>query len=1071
MMGTEKIDRRSVCTVALSVLLSLLLALTPVLAVAEPANGGSASADAAEATPGDSESSETSGDASVDATKTTPPQSDSSASADTAIAPAESDPSASADAATIAPASTSLVTVPATQTSTSTTSLRATVSYDSNFVKGSTTRLTFNVSGNTKPLKYRLYSFEMNTGEYSNSWSSIIDISKSSASSFSERNYFEIPLYLAGTYRIVFNAQENDGGNHTRFAMTFTVPESADFKSMETIINEVIAQCDNECTKQGDTSDYAKALWLNDWVVDNTQYDNTYTYISAEGVFGRGLGDCEAYHDAYVRLLNRVDIETRRVDSYGDAHVWTGVKLDEKWYNVDTTWNDPGYTMPNIDLKRLYFALPSGIMGLVHQRWDGNYLVGYPDRASFDASSYEDNYFIRSGEISNYTAPYLEASGTYSVQTHLDARESSFTIPVVNNGWPAGYKNVIYNLVAYQLGQESWRDGVGVVVAYADDNLSFRVTYDGSDLPISITSALISNIGDVDYSGKEQTPTPTVTVNGTELVKDRDYTISYGNNVNAGSNASITIEGIGDYFASATRYFTINRLYIHNASIASIANQQYTGSALEPKLQVSYGGRQLVENVDYTVRYSNNVEVGTATATITGKGNYSSTKSTTFTIEKKPDGSSGNTGSGGSTEQTKTSIGNATVSGIATQTYTGKALTPKPTVKVGATKLQEGTDYTLSYANNTNAGTATVTVTGKGNYTGTVTKTFAIAKRSISGATVSVATQTYTGKALTPKPTVKVGTITLKEGTDYNLSYANNTNVGKATVTITGKGNYTGERKAIFVIEAKPNTPAGGNGSGSSSSGGSTSGGSGSSGSGSPTTQPAAQVPAVTGSWVNSGRWWFSYDAKTRAAQRKAYPVNEWVKVGNRRYHFDGAGWMHSGWLSLSGRWYWLGADGAMRTGWQLVGGAWYYMGPDGAMLTGRQKVGDATYYLASSGAMRTGWSLEDNTWYFYDGSGAMAHGWRSVGGTWYFLDRSSGAMRQYWLDEGSQRYFLLSSGAMVTGWARVDGTWYYFGPSGAMQKNRWVGNYYVGSDGRMATSTWVGRYHVNASGLWDATR
>ena len=1039
MTGTKKLNRRFVGTALVSVLLSLLLALTPVLAVAEPANGEGTSADAAEVAPGDSEGSETSGDASVDATKTTPQQSDSPASADTAIAPAESDPSASADAAAIAPASTSLVTVPATQTSTSTTSLSATVSYDSNFVKGSTTRLTFNVSGNTKPLKYRLYSFEMNTGESSNSWSSIIDISKSSASSFSERNYFEIPLYLAGTYRIVFNAQENDGGNHTRFAMTFTVPESADFKSMETIINEVIAQCNNECVEQGDTSDYAKALWLNDWVVDNTQYDNTYTYISAEGVFGRGLGDCEAYHDAYVRLLNRVDIETRRVDSYGDAHVWTGVKLDEKWYNVDTTWNDPGYTMPNIDLKRLYFALPSGIMGLVHQRWDGNYLVGYPDRASFDASSYEDNYFIKSTEISNYTAPYLEASGTYSVQTHLDARESSFTIPVANNGWPAGYKNVIYNLVAYQLGQENWGDGVGVVVAYADDSLSFRVTYDGSDLPISITSALISNIGDVDYSGKEQTPTPTVTVNGTELVKDRDYKISYGNNVNAGSNASITIEGIGDYFASATRYFTINRLYIHNASIASIANQQYTGSALEPKLQVSYGGRQLVENVDYTVRYSNNVEVGTATATITGKGNYSSTKSTTFTIEKKPDGSSGNTGSGGSTEPTKTSIGNATVSGIANQTYTGKALTPKPMVKVGSTTLREGTDYALSYKNNTSAGTAIVIVTGKGNYTGTITKTFAIAKRSISGATVSVATQTYTGKALTPKPTVKVGSITLREGTDYTLSYASNVNVGTATVTITGKGNYTGTRTATFKIEA----------------------------------QPVAKAPAVTGSWVQSGgRWWFSYDAKTRAAQKKAYPAGEWVTVGGRRYHFDGAGWMHAGWLSLSGRWYWLSSDGAMRTGWHLVGGAWYYMGPDGAMLTGRQKVGDATYYLASSGAMRTGWSLEGSTWYFYDGSGAMAHGWRSVGGAWYFLDRSSGAMRQYWLEPGDgQRYFLLSSGAMVTGWARVDGTWYFFGPSGAMQKSRWVGNYYVGSDGRMATSTWIGRYHVNASGLWDATR
>ena len=978
MMGTEKLNRRFVGTALVSVLLSLLLALTPVLAVAEPAGEGSASADAVE-TLIESEAPEVAEGTSDDAEPATS-QSDPSVSADAATVPAESESSASANAAAIAPASTSLVTVPATQTPTSTTSLSATVSYDSNFVKGSTTRLTFNVSGNTKPLKYRLYSFEINTGESSNSWSSIIDISKASASSFSERNYFEIPLYLAGTYRLMFNAQENDGGNHTRFAMTFTIPESADFKSMDAIINEVIAQCNSECMEQNDTSDYAKALWLNDWVVDNTQYDNTYTYISAEGVFGRGLGDCEAYHDAYVRLLNRAGIETRRVDSYGDAHVWTGVKLDGKWYNVDTTWNDPGYTFPNIDLKRLYFALPSGIMGLVHQRWDGNYLVGYPDRASFDASSYEDNYFIRSGEISNYTAPYLEASGTYSVQTHLDARESSFTIPVVNNGWPAGYKNVIYNLVAYQLGQENWGDGVGVVVAYADDNLSFRVTYDGSDLPISITSALISNIGDVDYSGKEQTPTPTVTVNGTELVKDRDYTISYGNNVNAGSNASITIEGIGDYFASATRYFTINRLYIHNASIASIANQQYTGSVLEPKLQVSYGGRQLVENVDYTVRYSNNVEVGTATATITGKGNYSSTKSTTFTIEKKPDDSSGNTGSGGSTEPTKTSISNATVSGIANQTYTGKALTPKPTVKVGSTVL--------------------------------------------------------------------------KEGTDYSLSYKNNVNVGTATVTITGKGNYTGTKPATFKIEKKPST-----------SGGNNSGGS--------TAQPTAKVPTVTGSWVLSGgRWWYSYDGATQKTQGKRYPTNEWVKVGNGQYHFDGAGWMHSGWLSLSGKWYWLGGDGAMKTGWHLVGGAWYYMGPDGVMWTGKKKIGSATYYLASSGAMRTGWNLEGNTWFLYGSSGAMAKGWALVGGRWYFLDRSSGAMRQYWLEPGDgQRYFLLSSGAMVTGWARIDGTWYFFGPSGAMQRGRWVGNYYVGADGRMATNAWIGRYHVNASGLWDATR
>ena len=1042
-MGTEKLDKRFVGTALVSVLISLLLALTPVLAVAEPVDRGGSPADAVEETPSDSEDPEAAGDVSADAADdgAVQPEAEDIAADATVTVREESDPTAPTDTTVIEPASTGVVTVPATQTSTGTTSLNATVSYDSNFTKGSTVRFTFNVLGNTKSLRYRLYSFDMNTGESSDSWSSIVDITKVPSSSYSSMNYFEIPLYLAGTYKLVFNAQESGGGNYARFEATFTIPESADFKSMNDIIDEVVAQCDSECATQGDASDYAKALWFNDWVVDNTKYDNSYTYISAEGVFGRGTGDCEAYHDAYVRLLNRVGIETRRVDSFGDAHVWTGVKLDGNWYNVDTTWNDPGYTETSFDARRLYFALPSGVMGLVHQQWDGKYAIGYQNRALFDAESYEANYFIKSGEISKFVAPYLEASGTYSVQMHLSAHESDFIIPVANNGWPADYKNVMYSLVAYQLGQKKWGDGVGVAAAYSDDSLHFRAVYDGSNLPVSVADAIVSGIDDVDYSGKEQTPTPTVTVNGTELVKDRDYKITYGNNVNAGSNASVTVEGIGNYFASATRYFTINRLYIHNASIASIANQQYTGSALEPKLQVSYGGRQLVENVDYTVRYSNNVEVGTATATITGKGNYSSTKSTTFTIEKKPDGSSGNTGSGGSTEPTKTSIGNATVSGIANQTYTGKAFTPKPTVKVGSTTLREGTDYTLSYKNNVNAGvnTASVIVTGKGNYTGTVTRTFTIVQRSISSATVGVATQTYTGKALTPKPTVTLsGYGTLREGTDYSLSYKNNTNVGTATVTMTGKGNYTGTRTATFKIEARP----------------------------------AAQAPAVTGSWVNSGRWWFSYDAKTRAAQKKAYPAGEWVTVGGRRYHFDGAGWMHSGWLSLSGRWYWLGADGAMRTGWQLVGGAWYYMGPDGAMLTGRQKVGDATYYLDPSGAMRTGWSLEGSTWYYYDPSGAMARGWRNVGGAWYFLDRSTGAMRQYWLEPGDgQRYFLLSSGAMVTGWARIDGTWYFFGPSGAMQKNRWVGNYYVGSDGKMATGTWVGRYHVNASGLWDATR
>ena len=148
------------------------------------------------------------------------------------------------------------------------------------------------------------------------------------------------------------------------------------------------------------------------------------------------------------------------------------------------------------------------------------------------------------------------------------------------------------------------------------------------------------------------------------------------------------------------------------------------------------------------------------------------------------------------------SISSASVS-VPDQTYTGSALTPAPAVKLGSTTLKAGTDYTVSYSGNVNAGTAKYTVTGKGKYGGTVSGTFKINPRSLSGASITVADQTYTGKALTPALTVKLGNVTLKAGTDYTASYANNTNIGTATVTITGKGNYNDTVKGKFTISKK----------------------------------------------------------------------------------------------------------------------------------------------------------------------------------------------------------------------------------------------------------------------------
>ena len=136
------------------------------------------------------------------------------------------------------------------------------------------------------------------------------------------------------------------------------------------------------------------------------------------------------------------------------------------------------------------------------------------------------------------------------------------------------------------------------------------------------------------------------------------------------------------------------------------------------------------------------------------------------------------------------------------QTYTGKALTPAVTVKYGATTLKEDTDYTLTYKDNTNVGTATVTVTGKGSYTGSKAVKFKIAAVKMAELKYTVKNQTYTGKALKPAVTVKYGTVTLKKNTDYTLSYKDNKKAGTATVTVTGKGNYTGSKAVKFKIAA-----------------------------------------------------------------------------------------------------------------------------------------------------------------------------------------------------------------------------------------------------------------------------
>jgi gliding motility-associated-like protein len=246
------------------------------------------------------------------------------------------------------------------------------------------------------------------------------------------------------------------------------------------------------------------------------------------------------------------------------------------------------------------------------------------------------------------------------------------------------------------------------------------------------------------------------------------------------------VNSIGQGVASASISATpIKAISDPSITVDPLTSQTFTGSPISPTLVVKDGNTPMVLGTDYSVAYSANTNVGTATVTLTGLGNYNSSRSVTFSIVAK-------------------AASTLTIETIANQTYTGSALTPAVVVKDDNTTLTQGTNYTVAYSSNTNVGMATVTITGIGNYSGTKTQTFSIVAKAASTLTIdAIADQNYTGSALTPPVVVKDGNTTLTLGTNYTVAYTNNTNVGTATVTITGAGNYTGTKTQSFTIAAK----------------------------------------------------------------------------------------------------------------------------------------------------------------------------------------------------------------------------------------------------------------------------
>ena len=287
------------------------------------------------------------------------------------------------------------------------------------------------------------------------------------------------------------------------------------------------------------------------------------------------------------------------------------------------------------------------------------------------------------------------------------------------------------------------------------------------------------------YTGTPLTPKPTVTWNGITLTENVDYTLSWHNNAQQG-NAYVTVSGKGNFTGENNKYFYIDLTPITEAEIGDIPDYEYApGKEFKPEPTVTLNGVTLKKDVDYTLSYYDNTMASSRTnrprVHITGIGIYRSGFSKYFTIN--PLKLSGETIQLADPNCKSESVTSYLRNNLVI-TYNGTQLTSDDfrITSVYYSSSNEILDFSLSY---------------KQNYSGSRHMT------SVKLCDLSdIPEQIFNGNAVTPKPTVKYGSDTLQEGTDYILTWKDNAKTGTGSVTVTGINNYFSSQSLTFKISA-----------------------------------------------------------------------------------------------------------------------------------------------------------------------------------------------------------------------------------------------------------------------------
>ena len=218
-----------------------------------------------------------------------------------------------------------------------------------------------------------------------------------------------------------------------------------------------------------------------------------------------------------------------------------------------------------------------------------------------------EKYRFYDDEIDNYgftITQFFNPNGESESRTSYNGYEEKYD----NDG------NHYYEFVAKYTGIYRYRIYNGY--------LSPQKKYQIGIFSMNINAAKVTGMENKLYDGTKTTQNVKVELNGIVLRKDIDYTLTFKENINAGT-ARMIIRGIGNYSGSLTKRYTIYQRKVGSATLEGLTDAEYTGKKTSLNLKLTYNGMILKEGVDYTVIFKDNINVGTARIIIRGMGNWS----------------------------------------------------------------------------------------------------------------------------------------------------------------------------------------------------------------------------------------------------------------------------------------------------------------------------------------------------------------------------------------------------------------------------------------------------------------